>query len=65
MGVEYGTQNPVYTMRTFPENLYRPDGTAAFGTWTGGLFGVLGKQMEDFIEFHKQWYVNELAKTGG
>lgn len=65
LGVEYGTQNPVYTMRTFPENLYRPDGTAAFGTWTGGLFGVLGKQMEDFIEFHKQWYVNELAKTGG
>jgi hypothetical protein len=65
LGVEYGTQNPVYTMRTFPENLYRSDGTAAFGMWTGGLFGVLGKQTEDFIEFHKQWYVNELAKTGG
>ncbi len=65
LGVEYGTQNPVYTMRTLPENLYRPDGSAAFGTWTGGLLGVLGKQMEDFTEFHKQWYINELAKTGG
>jgi hypothetical protein len=65
LGTEYGTQNPVYTMRTLPENLYRPDGTPAFGTWTGGLLGVLGKQMEDFTEFHKQWYINDLAKTGG
>ena len=65
LGVEYGTQNPVYTMRTLSENLYRPDGSAAFGTWTGGLLGVLGKQMEDFTEFHKQWYINDLAKTGG
>lgn len=65
LGVEYGTQNPVYTMRTLPENLYRPDGSEAFGTWTGGLLGVLGKQMEDFTEFHKQWYINDLAKTGG
>jgi hypothetical protein len=65
LGAEYGTQNPVYTMRTLPENLYRPDGTAAFGTWTGGLLGVLGKQMEDFGEFHKQWYIYDLAKTGG
>lgn len=64
LGVEFSAQNPVYTMRTFPENLYRPDGSAAFGTWTGGLLGVFGKQIEDFTEFHKQWYINELAKTG-
>lgn len=65
LGAEYGTQNPVYTMRTLPENVYKTDGTAAFGTWTGGLLGVLGKQMEDFTEFHKQWYINEIARTGG
>lgn len=65
LGEEYGTQNPVYTMRTMPENLFGPDGERAFGTWTGGVLGVLGKQMEDFNEFHKRWYINELAKSGG
>lgn len=64
LGQEYGTQNPVYTMRTLPENLYNADGTKAFGTWTGGLLGVLGKQMEDFTEFHKRWYINSLARGG-
>ncbi len=64
LGLEYNTQNPVYTMRTLPENVYRPDGTTRFGTWTGGLIGVLGKQMEDFSEFHKQWYINDLALAG-
>jgi len=61
LGKEYGTQNPVYTMRTFPENVYELDGTAAFGEWTGGLLGVVGKQMEDFNEFHKRWYLADMA----
>ena len=49
-------------MRTFPENVYRPDGARAFDSWTGGVLGVLGKQMEDFNEFHKQWYIEDLRK---
>jgi hypothetical protein len=61
LGEEYGTQNPVYIMRTFPENVYGLDGTAAFETWTGGLLGVVGKQMEDFNEFHKRWYLADMA----
>lgn len=61
LGLEFGEQNPVYTIRTMPENLYKPDGTAAFGTWTGGVLGVLNNQMEDFNEFHRQWYVSDLA----
>ena len=64
LGMEYGTQNPVYTMRTLSENVYNIDGTPAFDTWTGGLIGVLGKQMEDFTEFHKRWYVNSLVGAG-
>ncbi len=63
LGVEFGDQNPVYSMRTFPGNVYLLDGTAAFGTWTGGMLGVLGKQMEDFNEFHTRWYVSDLAKS--
>ena len=48
LGVEYAEdENPVYMVRTLPEKLYAPDGTRPFGTWEGGLIGVLGKQMED------------------
>jgi hypothetical protein len=60
LGVEFGSQNPVYTMRTLPENVLTPAGAPAFGTWTGGLFGVVGKQMEDLNEFHKQWWMSDL-----
>lgn len=60
-GMEYGIQNPIYTLRTLPQNIYHLDGTKAFSTWTGGALGVLSKQMEDLNEFHKQWYVNDLA----
>ena len=64
LGAEYQTQNPVYTMRTFPENVYELDGTSAFGTWTGGLLGVVGKQMGDFNEFHKRWYLSAVVDDG-
>ena len=60
LGEEYGFQNPVYTMRTMQENIYRLDGSPAFGTWTGGWLGVMGKQMEDHQSFHRQWYLSEL-----
>lgn len=60
LGDEYGIENPVYTARTFPENVLTPSGTRAFGTWTGGIFGVLAEQLEDFNEFHDQWYRDEL-----
>jgi len=62
LGREYDFQNPVYTARTFPENVYTPDGKKAFPSWTGGLIGVTGKQMEDFAEFHQQWYINDLIE---
>ena len=61
LGAEYDTQNPVYTMRTFPSKLNRADGAKAFSTWTGGMIGVLGKQMDDFNAFHKEWYLADLA----
>jgi hypothetical protein len=63
LGAEYGSQNPVYTMRTLPENVFHIDGKQAFGSWTGGWLGVVSKQMEDFTEFHKQWYLSEVARA--
>lgn len=60
LGQEYDGQNPIYTMRTFPQNLYRIDGTAAYSEWSGGIFGVLEKQMEDFKDFQEKWYLNDM-----
>lgn len=56
LGREYNFQNPVYTMNHLPENVKRLDGTDAFSTWTGGLLGVTTQQMQDFNDFHDQWY---------
>jgi hypothetical protein len=63
LGQEYGAQNPAYTMRTFPAHLKRPDGSEAYGSWTGGMIGVLQKEMEDFSNFHAKWYLDELVRN--
>ena len=60
LGEEFETQNPVYTMRTFPENLLDMNGQPAYSEWSGGLLGVLNKQMEDFTDFNKKWYMEDL-----
>jgi hypothetical protein len=66
LGQEFGTQNPIYTIRTFPEHLTKLDGSPAYPTWTGGLLGVSGKQMEDFNDFHRQWWLDaSVAGLGG
>lgn len=62
LGKEYSWQNPVYTMCTFPENLKNLDGSQAYGQWTGGLLGVLKEQMEDFNDFHRKWYLDDITK---
>jgi len=56
VGRDYGTENVLYTIRTFPEKLANPDGTRAFPEWTGGVLGVLKEQMEDFSSFNQRWY---------
>jgi hypothetical protein len=62
LGKEYSSQNPVYTMRTFPENLMKMDGSRAYPEWTGGWLGVMGKQMQDFNDFHKKWWLEDMSK---
>lgn len=59
LGEEYSWQNSVYTMRTFPENLLKIDGTPAFQTWSGGILGVLNKQMQDFSEVFSLWFLDD------
>jgi len=60
IGREYSYQNPVYIVRTFPEKLRTPDGKKAFSTWSGGLLGVLGRQMEDVNELGQRWYLGDM-----
>ena len=60
LGSEFEDQNPMYTMRTLPENLYNPNGEPSYSKWEGGMLGVLGKQMEDFNDFNKKWYMDEM-----
>jgi hypothetical protein len=60
LGQEFGPQNPVYTIRTFPEHVFDLSGKQAFGSWTGGVLGVVNKQMEDFGEFNKRWFITDL-----
>ncbi|NLH81146.1 MAG: hypothetical protein GX458_09945 [Phyllobacteriaceae bacterium] len=60
LGTERDWQNPVYTMRTMPENMQTPDGLPAFERWSGGMLGVLGKQIDDHNALHRRWYFDEL-----
>jgi hypothetical protein len=60
LGNEYEEQNPVYTIRTFPENLYLPNGESAYSKWEGGMLGVFSKQMDDFNDFNNKWYLEDL-----
>lgn len=53
------TENPVYTARTLPENVHNLDGSPAFQSWSGGLIGVVGAQMDDFQQFHLKWWGND------
>lgn len=59
LGEEREWQNPIYTIRTMPENIRNLDGTQAFGSWSGGFIGVMGGQMEDNAKFHREWWAND------
>lgn len=59
LGREYGLQNPVYTLRTFPENVKSLDGLPAFSQWSGGLLGVVGGQMNDLLDLSRRWFMDD------
>ena len=62
LGEEYSWQNPIYTTNHFSQNLRNPDGSSAYPKWTGGWLGVTSKQMEDFNDFHKKWYLEDMQQ---
>ena len=60
IGKEFGSQNVMYTLRTFPEKLSLPDGSRAFVAHRGGVIYVMNKQMSDFDKMNRDWYLNEI-----
>lgn len=62
LGKSHNVENPIYVINHFSENVYNLNDSKAFATWTGGWLGVAQKQMEDFNNFHRKWYLNELLK---
>jgi hypothetical protein len=59
LGVEYGEQNPMYTIRSFPQHVTDMNGIQPFPEYTGGVLGVLNKELEEFNDMNKQWYQND------
>jgi hypothetical protein len=55
LGEEYSTQNPMYTVRTFPTHLSTPSGNTPFSEYEGGILGVLTKELDQFNEMMEQW----------
>lgn len=62
LGQEYGKQNPIYTLRTIPENVYMLNGEHAYSTWEGGWLGVMSRQMDDLKAYTKYWYLSDMIK---
>jgi hypothetical protein len=56
LGEEYDFQNPIYTARTLPENIFNPDGTQAYYNYRSGIYG-LSEEMESFTEFTLDWCI--------
>lgn len=59
IGESFSYQNPVYLVRTLPEKLETPDGRRAFSSWSGGLLGVLGAQMDDVNALTRKWWLED------
>lgn len=60
IGTEFGVQNVLYTIRTFPEKLLLPNGSSAYSERHGGILYLAKAQMDDFNDMNKKWFINDL-----
>jgi hypothetical protein len=63
LGETYNSQNPLYTVRTFPENVQNLDGSSPYEKLQGGVFGVFAGGMDQFSDLSKKWYGEEFATS--
>jgi hypothetical protein len=59
LGRDYATQNPIYTIRTFPQHVAAMDGSKPFPEIDGGVFYVVGKQFDQFKALNQRWYLDD------
>lgn len=60
LGAQYAAgENPVYLLRTLPEDLRTPAGEAAYASWEGGLLGVATEQLNDVNDAARVWASGE------
>ncbi|MBU1467250.1 MAG: hypothetical protein KJ609_18515 [Gammaproteobacteria bacterium] len=62
IGNEFGVRNVAYTVRMFPEKLRLKDGSQAFEAHRGGILYVMNKQMSDFHDMNRQWYLSDILQ---
>ena len=60
IGEEFEIQNPMYTIRTFPEKLKTLTNEQAYSSHQGGLLYLMRVQMEDFNDMNGKWFLNDL-----
>ena len=54
-GKEYETQNSIYTLRTFPENLFNNDGRQAYQSAGGGFISAMTDEMNNVNDAFDKW----------
>lgn len=59
VGKVFAYENPVVLVRTLPQHTRNLDGTRAFGTWEGGLLGVVTRELQDVNKMAHQWYLDD------
>jgi hypothetical protein len=60
LGADFAYQNPMYLLRTLPQNVYLLSGDAAYSTWSGGWLGVSNKQMSDLNDLAQEWFIEDM-----
>ena len=48
-------------VQRLPEQVRMPNGSPAFGSWTGGWLGVMGRRLEDMNTLATEWAQGEAS----
>jgi len=60
IGEEFEIQNPMYTIRTFPEKLKTLTNEQAYMSHQGGVLYLMRVQMADFNDMNGKWFLNDV-----
>lgn len=61
IGEQWQNQSIMYLISAVPQAARHMDGAPAFGTWEGGVLGVMTKEIQDHNQLHWSWYLANMA----